>query len=133
MFHTPLPLLCIAAKLMRSSERTRFFPPFNINQFETACNNAKKLAKLFGLMKHIQNLSDRVRQSSDYDIAVAAPLNDLCVVNNVATSVLHIASEAYIKLANFIADFMSLSGFLMGQEELVIGFSLTREWLDIAV
>lgn len=57
-------------------------------------------------------MSDRVRQSSDRDIAVAVLLNDLCV---------------------FIADFMSPSGFLMGQEELVIEFSLTREWFDIAV
>lgn len=42
-----------------------------------------------------------------------------------------IAVQAHIKLANFICDIRSPSGFLMNREELVMGLDLTREWLDV--
>lgn len=43
-----------------------------------------------------------------------------------------IAIQAYTRLADFFCDLKSPSGFLMDEEEFVVGLGLTREWLDMA-
>lgn len=57
---------------------------------------------------------------------------DFLAVDDAILVASRIAVQAYTKLASFFCDFKSPSGFLMDEEELVVGLGLTREWLDMA-
>lgn len=115
-----------AMRLMKNSESSRYFPPFSIEQLETAYNNARNYADLLA--------ADSAALTA---FCIAFPSDagnyaDLSAADDVVLAASRIASQARARLESFISDLKSPSGFLMDQEELTGGFNLTSEWLDMA-
>lgn len=112
---------------MENSEKSRFFSPVSLSQIEMACNNARIYANLLAtdraaLAKFRVAFQDDAKSYVELEAA-----NDATLVAS------HTTFQARAKLASFIRDFRSPSGFLMNQEELTLGLNLTMEWLDMAV
>lgn len=57
---------------------------------------------------------------------------ELGAANDATVAAYRIAIQAHAKLAHFLRDFRSPSGFLMDREELMLGLNLTTEWLNMA-
>lgn len=117
----------VAGLTKNNSERSRFFSPFGLEQIETAYNNARNYADLLAADSAALTAFCVAFQDSTENNA------DLLAVDDAMLVASHIAVQAHTKLASFICDLKSPSGFLMDQEELVVGLDLTREWLEMAV
>lgn len=110
----------------KNSGKSRFLSPFGLEQIETACNNARNYADLLAADNAALTAFCVAFQDSTENDADFLAVDDAILVAS------RIAVQAYTKLASFFCDFKSPSGFLMDEEELVMGLGLTREWLDMA-